>query len=104
MLREVQKIDTQDKGYFTFVMVLELIRALDNYWDIVERRTALSIIDETQYSELDIENLRQIFNAYSEVVPDEDGKGSQGKPVMGVSELQLDNLLSYLLSYVIVRY
>ena len=80
VLREVQKIDTEDTGFFTFSQMLELVRSLDNYWDIVERRTQIAIIEETSYSDRDIENLRQVFNEY--------GANTGNKVYMSVSNFR----------------
>lgn len=84
VLTEVQKIDTEDVGFLTLGSVLLLLRELDTYWELNERRGQLRIIEETGYAEADINNLNSVFNEYAE----EDEEEGSGNPLMGVSNFR----------------
>jgi len=66
VLREVQRIDPDDTGFFSLNQMLALFRTLDSQWEISERRQQIAIIDETNYLERDVDNLKTIFNVYAE--------------------------------------
>ncbi|CAD7965180.1 unnamed protein product [Amoebophrya sp. A25] len=82
ILREMQKLDAEETGWFTSDQMLSLFRELDQHWESIERKQQIAIIDETNYMERDVDNLKAIFNEYAK--PDETARG----PTLGVSEFR----------------
>jgi len=66
ILREMQKIDADETGWFTGDQMLALFREMDSHWESQERRQQIAIIDETAYLERDVDNLKAIFNEYAQ--------------------------------------
>ncbi|CAD7955909.1 unnamed protein product [Amoebophrya sp. A120] len=81
LLREMQKIDADETGWFTADQMLSLFREMDAYWESTERRQQVAIIDETGYLERDVDNLKAIFNEYAKVE-------GESKPQLGVAEFR----------------
>eukprot|EP00397_Hematodinium_sp_SG-2012_P024813 GEMP01025871.1.p1 GENE.GEMP01025871.1~~GEMP01025871.1.p1 ORF type:complete len:359 (+),score=62.77 GEMP01025871.1:35-1111(+) len=44
---------------------MQLLRRVDDLWEFTERKDEIRIIDETEYSEQDLDNLRQLFQAFA---------------------------------------
>eukprot|EP00392_Amoebophrya_sp_AT5.2_P010885 g10952.t1 len=91
ILREMQKIDADETGWFTGDQMLALFREMDSHWELAKiaiiDETAciqlaltihvgfahrvltllqIAIIDETAYLERDVDNLKAIFNEYAQ--------------------------------------
>ena len=64
MLNEIKTVD-EGAGMISFFKFLELLRRMDDQWEYQERKVEIAIIDETKYSENDLDNLRQLYQTFS---------------------------------------
>lgn len=64
MLSQIKHLE-DGSGLMNIRKFLQLLRKMDDQWEFAERKQQMRIIDETHYSETDLDNLRQLFQAFA---------------------------------------